>query len=863
MDSDSEFIAFEKKQLEDIQKSFTPNQQKQYGEEIDYINYLLDLLAKQEKKPQTEKQKDNEDQTKGKIQKSLSQLVNNFTLAKATQITHTELTEGEMLDAKLTKASNKYYRVNGLDSDNYLAQEGIPDWKIDADLSNDKGIVAHNEKTGEAKLAFRGTDRNNLGDLDVDARIYLGTENNHPHFTEARKQAREMINKYGKENSSVAGYSLGGNKSWVIGNEFDIPSTGFNSYIGKNIVNRPDVNMGQSKHTIIRTQDDLPSIQATYLEGKGNTEVKTVETRGGNMKALNPFKAHADTNFISNEGRSGNINNKGALDPKIEELVQHGLKHGELRTLDQMTRQNKRKLSQKLREQGKFKEYPPEERNTTYADTPENRLMYQERQEAKQRTRQQAELDSYETRGDDFTGGLEPDDTPLINRNDPRYRQQNRPTYQNNLERNATALPDFHLPKTGRGGKPRTDLEIAQETTRLERQRGLGGDTSRGGYKSKPARDTLGDLIREAESNVNGSQPFRPDPTSTTPELDAELNNTMEFARGLSPPRTRQTKPTRFSKIRGEIKGLRSKTNPPLERQNNKSRALQQQTERLEDGIRIENPQPTTTTTTTPETGNQTFSSWSNENDIEPTNHKKTLWEKSGGQLTPEEREGYTPETFGENVDLNNFVSMSNDERTQQLDEHSTHQSNLEEGVNALDRSNIRVGAGGQSYGMEIARGIHPSNLILGYLTGQGADAIEAKINQYIPNQPEPLQTAETGVIAGGLTSSLLGTAFLPEAVAGGAGYLTQEYATKGIYAGLKAVGASENTSVGVAETGGGVVGGGVAGYLGALTAGATLGAEDGAIAGMGFGSAELGLIGGAVGGLIGLGSYAWSRRKG
>ena len=139
MATDEEFIDYETRQLNSLQQTFTSNQQRQYGEEVEYIKYLLDLLRKQQKKPQTKKQKEKEKKTKDKINQKLGQLINNFSLKKNTDITHTSLTPEEMFDAKLTKISNKYYRLGGVDSDNYLAQEGISDdWKLDTDLSNDK-----------------------------------------------------------------------------------------------------------------------------------------------------------------------------------------------------------------------------------------------------------------------------------------------------------------------------------------------------------------------------------------------------------------------------------------------------------------------------------------------------------------------------------------------------------------------------------------------------------------------------------------------------------------------------------------------------------------------------------------------------
>ena len=914
--ADTEFIDYENRELTRLQQTFTPQEQQQYGEEVRYIQYLLNVLKQQQQKPQTKKQKEKEKKTKEQISRKLGQLINNFTLKKNTDITHTELTPEEILDAKLTRVSNKYYKLGGVDSDNYLAQEGIDGWKIDENLSNDKGIVAFNEKTGKAKVAFRGTDRGNLGDLEADARIYMGNEQNHDHFKTAREQTRLAIEKYGKSNVSTTGYSLGGNKSWLMGNEFGINSTGYNSFIGKSIVKRPDIYTEGVKHKIIRTQDDLPSIQTAYLDGKNNTEVKVVETRGGNMNALNPYKAHADSNFISNEGRSGNMNNEGALAEKMSNLANHAVKHGELRTLDDMIRINKKykvKNSQ-TGEEAFLTEDEWEQRGDRIGQQLDeasriNQLTRGDRMEARERARKQRQTEDFEMRD---SGELIPlDEIPLINRRDPRYKAQKKSTYQSELDRQTHELPKQHAPKKpiptdlaeelgdnlpshNDKGLPIDDYDPSllddskskrksfEDKAKLEqfnRDKAELDDLNKqlGEFNeedfnrtSKEALETFKGTNQEARIKAETMKIRRdrarqqdliektktPPDISTTPTQDAELSDVLEFARGLSPPKTRTRTKTLSSKTRAEMKGLRNKTNPPLERPNSKSRGLQQQTERLEQEI-MEDTRPQAVQQGQPQ--DQSFTEWANDNNVEPSNHKKTLWEKSGGKLTEAEKQGYSPteeQTFGDTDDINNFVEDDREGRQKTLEEHSQAQSQMETDLNNLDTANIR--AGGKSYGMEIARGIHPTNLALGYLTGKAADSIMSNyVDKILPSQPEALRTTETGVIAGGLTSTILGTALLPEAIAGGAGYLTQKYATEGIYKGLKALGASENVSEGVADTGGGAAAGGVAGFLGAFAAGAATGAEEGGLAGLGVASLETGAIGAGIGGLIGLGSYA------
>ena len=192
------------------------------------------------------------------------------------------------------------------------------------------------------------------------------------------------------------------------------------------------------------------------LNNKNNTEVKVVETRGGNLNALNPYKAHADSNFISNEGRSGNINNQGALSEKMNNLAQHAVKHGELRILDEMTKLNKK---YKVKNSGTGEEtFLSEAEWNARGDrigaqldeaSRINQLTLGDRMEAKQKARKAREADmDFETRGDDYDFGLNPDeDIPLINRNDPRYKAPKPSDYQTQLDNQAKSLPKPHTAK--------------------------------------------------------------------------------------------------------------------------------------------------------------------------------------------------------------------------------------------------------------------------------------------------------------------------------------------------------------------------------------------------------------------------------
>ena len=220
----------------------------------------------------------------------------------------------------------------------YLEQSGLADkYEIDNQLSNEKGIVVVDKKTGKVKVAYRGTDKSNLNDLEADARIAVGSEASHNHFTDAREQMKATIDKYGFDNvERVVGYSLGGTKSYTMGKAFKIPSRSFNPFIAGNNLTDGE-NFNSEEHEIFRTQDDIASFAAPRIEGRNNTSLNVVEALHG---TVNPYKTHKLENFTTNTGRTGD--KTSVIESKSRDIVEHSLEHGELKTLHDMIKVNKR-----------------------------------------------------------------------------------------------------------------------------------------------------------------------------------------------------------------------------------------------------------------------------------------------------------------------------------------------------------------------------------------------------------------------------------------------------------------------------------------------------------------------------------------
>ncbi len=833
--SDLQFIDYERQELNDLQKTFNPEEEKKYGEEVRYINYLLSILEKQEKAPDTKKNEKKKEETKQKVQKALSKLVNNYTFKKSSDITHEELPPSAIEDAKLVEIGTKYYKMNGIDSENYVAQsEGLDkNWKIDEDLSDSRGVVFHNEKTGKAKVAFRGTDAKgrNLDDIQTDAQIWLGSEGNSEHFKSAREQTRKTIEKYGKENTSTTGYSLGGNKSLDMGLTYDIPSTGFNSFIGKNIVKRPDI-FTSTKHTIWRTREDLPSVQTAYLQGKSNIDIGVVKTRGSNLRSMNPYLAHELKNFTSNEDRSKTKDTSPLIDT-MNDLVDHASKHGELQIFNKMINENKGVK-------------PVEESPSIFQSNLEQRINAMPKKAHLPKIpipKELSVLDEHDSNGIPLSENIEVGVNPLASKSfkgkqfikpsasdisvnvNPLLQTSKdisiEPSYPRQVSRNAFVEP-LTIDLAANTGNAELDdlLRFTQEQLR-----------------NRPLRKKVAKLDTKTKNKLVGLRnKTQLEPTPEGRQLDSQMNR-LEDRLGVSD-------------LPEPIKGTGGLFPPQFKRETPK------------DII------PTAEVVPEPAIQTKSFTEFAVGNGLPVrSNIHKALWVKSGGKLMDFEKEGFNEneiQHFNTNEELADFKDMDLTDRSNELNSHSETQNRMESELNSIDKSGIRSGE--FSYGGEIARAVHPSNLIVGLGSGVLAKVAMSKYVDPVLKQDKDsdIRTAEEGALTGAITSTVLGTALAPELASGAVGYVAGKEATEGIYSGIKSLGGNEDTALSLSDIGGGAVGGAAAGFTGTVAASALAGSAigpEGTIIGAGVGA----ILGGAAYGLgkLGIGSETEPLNKG
>ena len=817
MSDDLAFINYERQELNDLQKTFNPEEEKKYGQEVNYINYLLSILEKQEKKPTTKKNEKKKEETKQKVQKALSKLVNNYTFKKSSDITHEELPPEAIEDAKLVEIGTKYYKMNGIDSENYVAQsEGLdPNWKIDEELSDSRGVVFNNEKTGKTKIAFRGTDAKgrNLDDIQTDAQIWMGSEGNSEHFKSAREQTRNTIEKYGKDNTSVTGYSLGGNKSLDMGLTFDIPSTGFNSFIGKNIVKRPDI-FTSTKHQIWRTREDLPSVQTAYLQGKSNIDIGVVKTKGSNLRSMNPYLAHELKNFTSNENRS-KTKDKSPLIENMDDLVDHASKHGELQIFNKMINQNKGVN-------------PIDESPSIFQSNLEQRINAMPKKAHLPKIpipKELAVLDEHDSNGIPLSENIEVGVNPLASKS---------------FKGKAFIKPSASDISVNVNPLLQTSKDISIEPS----------------YPRQVPRNAFVDpLTIDLAANTSNE----------------ELNDLLRFTQEQLKNRPLRKKvATLDTKTKNKLVGLRNKTKPEPTKE---SDLLENQADRLENRLGLEfdepikgtgglfPPQfkrktpkdtiPTAEVVPEPPIQTKSFTEFAVGNQIPVrSNIHKALWVKSGGKLMDFEKEGFNEndiEHFNTNEELADFKDMDLTDRMNELNSHSETQNRMESELNSIDKAGIRSGE--FSYGGEIARSIHPSNLLVGLGSGVLAKVAMSKYVDPVLKQDKDsdIRTAEEGALSGAITSSVLGTALAPEVASAAVGYVAGKEATENIYKGIKSLGGGEETALALSDVGGGLAGGAAAGFTGTVAASALAGSAIGP---------EGTVIGAGVGALLGAAAY-------
>jgi hypothetical protein len=114
-------------------------------------------------------------------------------------------------------------------------KRNVEGWKILKENTTDDRVAYQNLKSGKVVLALRGTDTHNKSrayrDIGSDALLALGQQSLSSRFSKSTAEAKRLAAKYGKDNVTVTGHSLGGSQALWISNQTGIQAHAVNPHV--------------------------------------------------------------------------------------------------------------------------------------------------------------------------------------------------------------------------------------------------------------------------------------------------------------------------------------------------------------------------------------------------------------------------------------------------------------------------------------------------------------------------------------------------------------------------------------------------------------------------------------------------------
>jgi len=184
--------------------------------------------------------------------------------------------------------------MNG-DESKYSAlfqDHGMGGMILDKDLSSKKNSVFYDRVTGHVVISYRGTNPADAEDLRDDFAIATGTESHTSRFKKAEKLYQQAAAKYGKENITITGHSLGGEIAMTVAERHDVEAHVFSP--GMSVAKVFQSHKGNANHTYIyyTRHDPIPMMAPLSMDSNRVTRV---------VPQSNTWNPHAIDNFIDDK----------------------------------------------------------------------------------------------------------------------------------------------------------------------------------------------------------------------------------------------------------------------------------------------------------------------------------------------------------------------------------------------------------------------------------------------------------------------------------------------------------------------------------------------------------------------------------
>lgn len=166
---------------------------------------------------------------------------------------------------------------------------------VDTELSGPDRTVYHDKKT--AIVAFKGTTPTSGRDISVDAALWGGFQSQTNRFRKSLDVTKKAMEKYGKENVTVTGHSLGGSQAIYVHHKTGIKGSAYSPYIDLTEYRRHG-ELGDNFHIHMVAGDPVSLGGTMNLYGKKNVHIYTPSSKYASI--LTPLLQPNPLDFMSN-----------------------------------------------------------------------------------------------------------------------------------------------------------------------------------------------------------------------------------------------------------------------------------------------------------------------------------------------------------------------------------------------------------------------------------------------------------------------------------------------------------------------------------------------------------------------------------
>lgn len=115
----------------------------------------------------------------------------------------------------------------------YHPGKGVAGYDILQEFTTKDRVAYKHKHSNRVVMAFRGTNPSNWRDTSTDLLMGFEFHQHSSRFKNASRDTDRLIRKFGKENVSVTGHSLGGSQALYVSHKFGVEAEVYNPFVSR------------------------------------------------------------------------------------------------------------------------------------------------------------------------------------------------------------------------------------------------------------------------------------------------------------------------------------------------------------------------------------------------------------------------------------------------------------------------------------------------------------------------------------------------------------------------------------------------------------------------------------------------------